>query len=228
MAKKEIKRVSINKLESAISKEGNIVVETLKGTNDVTFEIMKTIPLSEMIAFVQEVVEACVDSETCEYVAEAYDFALRVGVLTHYANFAMPKDIETRYMLVYGTSAFEQVVQLINRTQFTAIVKAIDKKIAYMLDVITSTAASKIGEVISKFNDIAEIGEKAFGGAEAEEMAKVMKNIAKIKDMKEEDIAKAILQSEDSSETKYGSDYKIVSDTITADPIVVTKEHKNG
>lgn len=227
MAKKEIKRVSINKLESTISKEDNIVVDTLKGANDVTFEIMKTIPLNEMIAFVQEVVESCVDPETCEYVAEAYDFALRVGVLTHYANFAMPKDIETRYMLVYGTSAFDQVVQKINRSQFTAIVKAIDKKIEYMLGVITSTAASKIGEVLNKFSDIAEISEKTFGGTKPEDVVNAMKNIAKMEDVKEENIAKAILK-ESFTEAEENSYYQDNSDTTTAEPILVTKESKNA
>lgn len=82
---KDIKRISITKFETALDKY-NIVTERLNGTEDVVFEIRKTIPLYEMTAFVQEVVESCIDSETGEYVPEAYAFALRVAVLTHYAN----------------------------------------------------------------------------------------------------------------------------------------------
>jgi len=191
---KNIERVSVNKFEMALTAD-NVITETLIDTDDVTIQINKTISLPEMMLFVQEVVEACIDGESGEYIPEAYDFAIRTAVLTHYANFAMPSNLEKQYWLVYNTRGFQQVVNLINECQFNDIIRAIDKKIKFMLDVMSSAAVSKINEVINKFNDIAETGEKVFGGSSVDEMANFVSGISKLKDMKEEDIAKIVLET---------------------------------
>ena len=70
-----------------------------------------------------------------------------------------------------------------------------DKKIKYMLDVMSSAAISKIHEAIGKLNEFAEKSEGMFGNATSEDMSNLMKGIAKLKDMKEEDIAKAVLDN---------------------------------
>lgn len=191
---KDIKRVSITKFETALDKE-NIINETLVGTDDVVIEIKKTIPLNEMIVFVQEVVEACIDTETGEYTPEAYDFAFRVAVLTHYANFAMPSNLDKQYMLVYGTRAFDQITGNINVCQLSDITRAIDRKIQFMLDVISSSAVNKINEVINKFNDIATSSEQVFGGINPSELSKVVEGITKLNKMDEADVAKVILDA---------------------------------
>lgn len=188
---KDIKRISINKFESALSND-NIVTETLYGTEDVTIQIKRTLPLSEMVSFVQEVVESCVDMETGDYVPESYDFAIRVGVLTHYANFTMPSNMDKQYWLVYNTRAFQQVLKHIDECQFNDIIRTIDKKIQFMLDVISSTALSKINEVISKFGEIADIGARTFGGADSGKVISAIENISKVKEIDEASLAKIL------------------------------------
>lgn len=198
---KEIKKVSINKFESALDKE-NVITDTLLGTDDVTIQIKKTIPLQEMLLFVQEVVEACVDNENGEHIPEAYDFAIRVATLTHYANLSMPTNLEKQYWLVYNTKAFEQVLTHINTRQFDDIIRAIDKKIKFMLDVISSSAVIKINDVVSKFNDIAETSEKVFSGVNAEDMMKIIQGVSKLGEIEEENVVKTILDVQKSREDK--------------------------
>lgn len=190
---KNNQKISINKLESVLVE--NTVTEILNGTDNVEIHITKTLPLQEMLLFVQEVVEACIDGETGEYLPEAYDFAIRAGVLTRYANFTLPANLDNQYMLVYNTGAFDQVVAHINERQFNDIVRAIDKKIKFMLDVISSSAVAKINEVIGKFNELAETAENAFGDVNGEDMANVVKGITQLKDINEENIAQVILKS---------------------------------
>ena len=120
---KNIQKISINKLESVLA--GNTVTEILNGTDNVEIHITKTLPLQEMLLFVQEVVEACIDGETGEYLPEAYDFAIRAGVLTRYANFTLPANLDNQYMLVYNTGAFDQVVAHINERQFNDILSLV-------------------------------------------------------------------------------------------------------
>lgn len=190
---KNNQKISINKLESVLVE--NTVTEILNGTDNVEIHITKTLPLQEMLLFVQEVVEACIDGETGEYLPEAYDFAIRAGVLTRYANFTLPANLDNQYMLVYNTGAFDQVVAHINERQFNDIVRAIDKKIKFMLDVISSSAVTKINEVIGKFNELAKTAENAFGDVNGEDMANVVKGITQLKDINEENIAQVILKS---------------------------------
>lgn len=196
---KDIDRVSINNFEQALAKD-TVITETLADTEDVTIQIKKTITLPEMMLFVQEVVEACIDGETGEYIPEAYDFAIRSAVLTHYANFAMPANLEKQYWLIYSTRAFQQVLNNINEQQFNDIIRAIDRKVKYMLDVMSSAAVSKINEVIAKFNDVAAASTKMFDGASPDDMAKFISGITKLKDMKEEDIAQAIVKAQNGAE----------------------------
>lgn len=196
---KDIDRVSINNFEQALAKD-TVITEILVDTEDVTIQIKKTITLPEMMLFVQEVVEACIDGETGEYIPEAYDFAIRSAVLTHYANFAMPANLEKQYWLIYNTRAFQQVLNNINEQQFNDIIRAIDRKVKYMLDVMSSAAVSKINEVIAKFNDVAAVSTKMFDGASPDDMAKFINGITKLKDMKEEDIAQAIVKAQNGAE----------------------------
>lgn len=188
------KKISVADFESALATE-NVVTEILSNTNGVEMSINKSISLDEMILFVQEVVEACVDGETGEYLPEAYDFAMRVAILTHYANFTMPTNLEKQYWLVYNTTAVEQVLQHINTRQFNDIVRAIDKKIEFMLNILSSSAVSKVNEIIAKFSDIAIAGENAFKGIDANTMTKVMQGISKLSNMSEKELATVVVET---------------------------------
>ena len=67
-------------------------------------------------------------------------------------------------------------------------------------DNMSSAAVSKINEVIAKFNDVAAVSTKMFDGASPDDMAKFIGGITKLKDMKEEDIAQAIVKAQNGAE----------------------------
>lgn len=188
-----MKRISVNQLESAMTKE-NTTTEILYGTDNVEIQIKKYLPLTEMLEFVQEVVSSCIDGETGEYTPEAYDFSIRVGVLTHYANFTMPTNLEKQYWLIYTTQAFSQVMECIDECQFNDIIRAIDRKIKFMLDVLSSSAVSKINEVVAKFGEIAQESENIFNGINPDELNKVLHGISGLKNIDSESIAKLVLE----------------------------------
>lgn len=150
------KRVSINQFEKAIDKN-NILKLILEGTDDVEFEVQKTIPLDEAISFVNEVVESCIDSDEASYVPESYDFAIRIGVINYYSNLKLPTSIDKQYDFIYRTPAYYQILENINKGQYSAIIKAIDEKITYMKDMMVSTASGKIIDLLSKFNELSDI-----------------------------------------------------------------------
>lgn len=190
----DIEKISVEDFKQAINKN-NVISKTLIGTKNVTIRINKTIALNEMILFVQEVVESCIDGENGEYIPEAYDFAIRSAVLTYYANFTMPENMDERYWLLYNSHAFQQVLENINTDQFNAIIKAIDSKIKYMLDTMSSSAVAKINEIVGRFDEITTMSKNMFNGVSSDDMSKFVKGVARLKDIKEEDIAKAIINS---------------------------------
>lgn len=193
MAKKN-ERISINQFELSLT-DDNVVFETLENTTNIKIQIKKTISLTEMIEFVKEVVESCIDIENAEFIPEAYDFAIREAVLTKYANFELNGSLDKRYYLLYNTGAFNQVMNHVNNEQFQTIIAAIDRKIRFMLDVMSSTAISKINEVINKFNEIAESGEGLFGSASAENISNIISAAEKLKGLDKDDVARAVLES---------------------------------
>lgn len=115
MAKRKENKISVTKLEQSL--EDNIVVVSYKDMPDVAIEVKKTIGLSSMLEFVEEVVSAVMADGDTDYNPEFLEFLIKKNVLTRYANFTMPSNIEKQYVLVYGTPAYSQVIELINMEQ---------------------------------------------------------------------------------------------------------------
>jgi len=107
----------------------------------------------------------------------------------------MPTELEKQYWLVYNTTAVEQVLQHINTRQFNDIVRSIDKKIEFMLNILSSSAVSKVNEIIAKFSDIAIAGENAFKGIDTNTMTKVMQGLSKLNNMSEKELATAVVEA---------------------------------
>ena len=147
--------VSINQFEKAINKDNEVDV-VLNNTDDVTFTIKRFLGIQDAISFVANVVESCINGENAEYLPESYDFAIRLNVIKFYTNLRLPSSMDKQYTLMYNTTAFDQVLREINIDQYASLTDAIDKKIKFTIDTMSSMYASKINEVIELFNDLLE------------------------------------------------------------------------
>lgn len=129
MAKK-FNKITINAFEKVMKETYEPVSEFEWHGIDVV--VLKTLPVKEMLSFVDSVAKTCFRDDTGEYEPGAKDFAIRSLVLEKYANFTMPASINLQYELVYQTDAFREVLDRINPDQFRMIIDAIDEKIDYM------------------------------------------------------------------------------------------------
>ena len=193
--KKKTNRISVIKFEKTVDKD-NIVVVPLDGVEDANIEITKTIPLKDMIEFVEVVAESCVDMNDGEYTPQAKDFAIKREVLTKYANFTMPTNIEKQYEFIYGSYVYDIVMEHINFEQFREILNSIDEKIKYMLDCITSISASNTAKLLGKLDTISEQSSAMFDSIKGEDIAAAFKNIDTIANMDEAKIAHAVKEFE--------------------------------
>ncbi|MGN1154788.1 MAG: hypothetical protein ACI4TK_01280 [Agathobacter sp.] len=185
------KRISVAKFEKILNKD-NIVYIPLEGLEDVSIEVTKTISLRDVVEFVENVAESCVDLESGEYTPQVRDFAIKKELLTRYANFTMPQNIGKQYEFIYNSNIVDTVIQNINQLQFQEIVASIDRKIKFMLDCITSIAASNTVKLLDKLETVAEQNSSMFDSLGGDDLAGVFKDISTIANMNEESIARAV------------------------------------
>ena len=190
MAKKE-SRISINKLESVMKE--NVILVPMKGSEDIDITIRHTLPLKDMMQFVENVVSSCVNAETATYTPEIKEFAIRSEILTTYANFNLPSNVEKQYELLYCTDVLCQVMDHINNKQLHEIEVAIDERISHEVKMIETVLAAKTNEMMLRIENMVEQFETVFGGINNEDFNGVMKKLSEMGSMTEESIAKAVL-----------------------------------
>ena len=209
MAKKE-SRISINKLESVLKE--NIVVVPMRGNEDVNIIIRRTLPLKDMMQFVENVVSSCVNAETASYTPEIKEFAIRSEILTTYANFNLPSNVEKQYELLYCTDVLCQVMEHINNKQLHEIEVAIDARIDHEVKMIETVLAAKTNEMMLRIEAMVEQFEAAFGGINSDDFNGVVKKLSEMDSMTEESIAKAVLDVQRNEiEAKTNESEKVVS-----------------
>lgn len=189
MSKKE-KRISINALEN-VAKENFQDVVTEQWF-DIEVTIKRNLSMTEMMQFVQDVVNMCFTTAGT-YIPEVMDFAIKSGILTYYANFTLPDNLEKQYWLTYATDAVDMVCKHINMVQLQEMVNGANRKIDHLCDADTIATKTKLTELSSAFAKMGEQFSDMFGGVSAEDVRRVVGAIGE-NGMDEEKIVSAYLQ----------------------------------
>lgn len=95
--------------------------------HDAQLRVKYALSLTDMLAFVDDVVGSCFHDKL-GYMPEVKDFAIKTNILSRYANFSLPDNLEHRYQLVYMTDAVDAVCAAIDGTQLQEIVNSINDK----------------------------------------------------------------------------------------------------
>lgn len=189
MAKKE-KRVSVNALEK-IAKE-QFPESVTEQWFDIEVTIKRSLPLKEMLQFVQEVVDACFTTDGT-FVPEIMDFATKSGILTHYANFTLPDNLEKQYWLIYSTGAVDMVCQHINMVQLQEMIGGINRKIDHMCDTDIVATKAKLNDLYEAFVKMGTEVSDLFSGVNAEELQKMVGTLGGT-ELNEEKIVSAYIE----------------------------------
>ena len=169
MAKCE-KRISINTMDKIIKERfSNTVTEQWC---DIDVRIKKTLSFTEMMEFVNDVVLSCFQ-EDGGFVPEVMDFVIKSNVLSKYANFSLPDNLEHRYEIINKTDVVDMVCSKINNTQLNEIVASINHKVKFLCDSNAMTIKRQVNDLISAFNDLQTRTAGMFDGVSAEDIAKL-------------------------------------------------------
>lgn len=195
--KEKINRISINAMEN-VMKERFAPVVTEKWY-DIDVTMRRNLPIGEMIAFVNDIVDMCF-SEEGEYIPEVMDYIVRSGVLTRYANFTMPENVEREYALVYGTDAFDFVCSHINMEQLENIIRSATKKIGYMCDANVMEMHARLNELYDELGGMGSDLAELLGSVTPEDIQKVTKALSD--GMNEEKLVSSYLKLTDGGKGK--------------------------
>ena len=97
-----------------------------------------------MLCFTNSVVKSCFDQADGSYLPEVKDFAIRSNIMERYANFTLPNNLEKQYDMVIRSGAVEMIMNYVNFSQFSELMKAIDAKVQNTADAHIQTFIKKI------------------------------------------------------------------------------------
>lgn len=206
MAKNE-KKISIaafDKIAKAQEKPG-----VTKQWFDTQIHIRHTLGFAEMLAFVDDVVKSCMQ-EGLGYLPEVREFLVKCNVLTRYANFTLPDNLEHRYALVYGTDAVETVLDGVDRKQLEEIINAIDDKLDYLCNANAAELEKQVHKLEDTFAALAKQMEDIFSGVDGDDIGKLTSAIAN-GGLNEEKIVEAYMKE------KYGMGPRLVGKAEAGD-----------
>lgn len=170
MAKK-VKKVSVSMMD-AILKNTYEATETVEWSGT-EFVIQKSLEMDEMLNFVDSVVRSCFAASTNEYRPEAKDFAVRVNIMTRYANIAMPNKVEHQYTLAVCSGVVEMIMEHINRAQFNEMMRAIDAKVNNIAAANVEMMNMKFDELVASFQNMQDSVSAMFSGVSSDDIKKI-------------------------------------------------------
>jgi hypothetical protein len=212
MSKKSEKRISVNQLEKIVGENFKEIMEVQWG--DIEISIRRSIPLSEVLAFCKEIVDNCFTDDG-EFIPEVMDFVIKHGVLTRYANFRLPENLEKQYWLIYNTEAYEVVIAHINIDQLNEIVGAANRKIKHLCDSDVLAFRAKTRELVELFEGMQKQTENIFTDFSSDDIKTLMSAVDKTGTMSEEKIVEAYinkLREGITSDSGFGSGEVKISD----------------
>lgn len=171
MAKKKIKRISVNAMDEIVKAYNNTEVVEWNGLEVV---ITKNLSLQDMLAFADSVVKSCFDQSTGAYMPEVKDFAIRSNVMERYANFSLPNKVENQYDVVMRSGAYEMILHHINTVQFAELIDAIDSKIKNAADANVQMVFKQFNDVVTSFEGLQDKVGSLFAGVDANDISKLM------------------------------------------------------
>lgn len=213
MAKKDTKRVSVNAWEKVMKEHFDTASVTVDW-HGIEVEVKKILPLKDMIVFVEEIVDACF-SKDGTFLPQTEKFAIRSGILTHYAGFAMPESLEKQYDMVMKTDAVEAVSAYIDETQLEDIIDAAERKIDFLCDSNALTIKAEAEKVVAQFHSLGEQMEAVFSGMTADDIQRIVETAGKLGEVDEGKIVEAYIDKKREAEAAEAAGMEDIPEDVT-------------
>lgn len=174
--KTKSKKISVTAMDEIMKRYQE--TETVQW-NGLDVIIKKNLSMDDMLNFVDSVVNSCFDAQTGEYRPEAKDFAMRVNVLTRYANFSLPeRNVEHQYQIAVLSGAVDMILNYVNAAQFYEMGRAIDAKIEHKASANIQVLTKKFDDVVTEFENLQAKLSTMFTGVSSDDLKKLAETLA--------------------------------------------------
>lgn len=205
MAKKVNKEVSVNKIETLLTKDN---IFTIDFGDDVCVEVKRNLSLDESMGFISYIYNCCINeadenSYAREYLPESFGFALRYAFFKYYTNIRMPSDQNACYDILYKTDVFESALEQIDKSQYEDNMFAVREKIKFAVANMNSSAEYQANNILLGVNSLIATMKRSLDDIETGETGEMLKGL-----LGEEGIQKALLDfvNKIQDEKEVGSD----------------------
>lgn len=183
-------RISVDIFKATVDGNNTFDTPRIIKWHGIDIEIKPQLSLSETMRFVTNVVSYCIVDD--EYIPEAKDFVIKCGILSMYANFNLPEDVNERYEYVMKFDAYEEIMEQIDRRQFSRIMEAIDEKIDTKVQESINTAAKQANEILVSLRKLTDGLSGAFKDVDGQQVSAFLNALIDGK-FDEDKLAKAAL-----------------------------------
>lgn len=153
------KKFSITLLDKIVKEniEEKVVVD-FYGSD---LSISRFLDLTQMIQFVNQVVDGCFDDSTGEYIPEVKGLLIDRNTVLYYANVNLPDDFKHMYDILTKTGIADTIRENIDKRQYGNILRAIDEKVDAKIytneQLFTNKLSSAISTMESLSNNITDL-----------------------------------------------------------------------
>lgn len=172
----KVKKISINAWEQ-VMKDTYTHTSTVDW-NGVEITIINTLPMKEMLTFVDNVVRSCFTQDTLTYIPEVKDFAIKSSLVEMYTNVSLPSNLATRYDMIYRTDLVDTILKSINIAQYSEMFAAIEDKIANIAQANIEATHRQMNELYAAFDNMQKQIAEMFAGIGADDMTKLVSALA--------------------------------------------------
>lgn len=172
----QIEKISVDAFERQVEANRPNNISTFMW-GDVEVSVKRRLPFADVLEFVDNVVKTCFTQKDLTYLPEVKNFTIKSNVLTMYANFTMPSNVEYQYELIYDSNIVSEVITYIDREQFDEILAAIDDKIDAEIQIGASMLKAQVSKLITSISDLESRFSDIFSGIGEKEMADMISAI---------------------------------------------------
>lgn len=193
----KIKKISINAFEKAVNAQYE-PIQTIEW-NGIEILVNHTLTLHDMLAFVDLVVKNCFSNTDGAYMPEIKDFAIRNAIIEYYTNISLPLNVEKKYDLLYHSPILEEILPIIDQSQFKSIIRSIDEKTAHLAQANIEAVTKQMNELYATFDNMQKQINESFGNIDNGALSKVVETLIG-GTLDEEKIVNAVLKAKSEQE----------------------------
>lgn len=171
---KAIKKVSVNAIDNAIKE--NIPESVTVSWNGLDIVVKTSLTFSEMLTFVNDVVNSCVGDDG-DLMVEAKEYLVRYNFLVMYTNVNMPESLEHKYKIACCTDLVDTLAGYVCQTQFNNIMDSIDCKLQYIGDKNVAGIERQAQRFVDVMEDFQQKMEEMYSGIDADDIKKLVESI---------------------------------------------------